>query len=57
MKARWSKYLQKQVYECSRVFFLENHADRRETSTLNGKLERTKMPKIMTPTDCLRAYD
>ena len=37
MKARWSKYLWNPVYNFSRVFLLENHYYRRNTSSLNGK--------------------
>jgi hypothetical protein len=40
-----------------RVFLLEDHPYRRETSTFNGKLERTWRPKIMTLIDWLRAYE
>jgi hypothetical protein len=45
------------VYDCSRVFLPEEHPYRRETSTFNGKPERTQRPAIMTPTEWLRAYE
>ena len=57
MKARWSKDLRYPVYDCSRVFLLEEHPYRKETSTFNGKLERTHRPPIMTLAEWLRAYE
>jgi hypothetical protein len=45
------------VYNFSRVFLPEQHPYRRETSTFNGKPERTQRPAIMTPTKWLRAYE
>jgi hypothetical protein len=45
------------VYNFSRVFLLEEHPYRRETSTFNGKLERTQRPTIMTPKKWLREYE
>jgi hypothetical protein len=45
------------VYNCSRVFLLEDHPYRRVASTFNGKPERTWRPEIMTPTNWNRAYD
>ena len=57
LKARWSNDLQKPVYDCSRVFLPEEHPYRRETYYFNGKWERTQRPPIMTPDDCLRAYE
>jgi hypothetical protein len=57
LKARWSNHLRKLVYDCSRVFLPEEHPYRRETSTFNGKLERTQRPTIMTPTEWLREYE
>ena len=57
IKARWSKYLGKPVYEYSRVFPPEDHPYRRVASAFNGKQERTQRPKTMTPSDWIRAYD
>ena len=45
------------MYDYSKVFVLEEHPYKRETSTLNGKLERTQRHAIMTPTYCLREYE
>ena len=39
LKSRWSKDLQKLVYDFSRVFLQEEHPYRRETYVLNGKRE------------------
>jgi hypothetical protein len=57
LKARWSNHLQKPVYDCSRVFLLEQHPYIRETSTFNGKPERPQRPAIMTLAEWLRAYE
>jgi hypothetical protein len=40
-----------------RVFLPEEHPYRRETSSFNGKPERTQRPAIMTPKEWLRAYE
>jgi hypothetical protein len=41
-----------------RVFLQEDHPYRRVASSFNGKPNRTRrVPKIMTPTDWIRAYD
>jgi len=37
-------------------FHLEEHPYRRETSTFNGKPERTLMPTIVTLVECIREY-
>jgi hypothetical protein len=45
------------VYDCSRVFLLEDSPYRRVASTFNGKPKRTQRPEIMTPAYWIRAYD
>jgi len=45
------------VYNCSRVFLLEDHPYRRVASNFNGKPKRTQRPEIMTPTNWNREYD
>ena len=57
IKARWSNHLRKTMYDCSKAFLLEDHPYRRVASDFNGKPERTQRPKIMTPTNYIRAYD
>ena len=57
LKARWSKDLRKTAYNYSRVFLPEEHPYRRETSTLNGKQERTQRPPITTPAEWIREYE
>ena len=51
IKARWSKHLGKPVYDCSRVFLLEDHPYGRVASCFNGKLERKQRHETMTPVD------
>ena len=45
------------VYDCSRVFPLEDHPYQRVASAFNGKPKRTQRPETMTPTYWIRAYD
>jgi hypothetical protein len=45
------------MYDYSNVFLLETNPYTRETSTFNGKLERTQMRAIMTPMEWIRAYE
>jgi hypothetical protein len=45
------------VYECSRVFLLEDHPYRRVSYYFNGNPERTQRPAIMTTIYWNRAYD
>ena len=56
-KVRWSKHLQKLVYNFSRVFIQEDHPYRRVASTFNGKPKRTQRTKINSLVDWIRAYD
>ena len=37
LKARWSKDLRKPVYDCSKVFLLEEHPYKRAAYAFNGK--------------------
>ena len=57
LKSRWSNDLRKLVYDCSRVFLLEEHAYRRAISVFNVKLERTQRPAITTLDEWLSAYE
>jgi hypothetical protein len=57
LKARWSNHLQNPVYDFSKVFLPEQHPYKRETSSFNGKPERTQRPAIMTPTKWIREYE
>lgn len=45
------------MYDCSRVFLLEEHPYIRVASAFNGKLERIERPAIMTQIEWLRAYE
>ena len=45
------------MYDCTRVFLPEEHPYRRETSTFNGKPERTQRPTIITPAGWLKACE
>jgi hypothetical protein len=45
------------VYDCLRVFLLEDHPYRRVAFSFNVKIERTRRPEIMTLTNWNRAYD
>ena len=57
LKARWSNDLRKLVYDCFRVFLLEEHPYGRASYSFKGKRERTQRPPITTPAEWLRAYD
>lgn len=57
LKARWSKHLGNLVYDCSRVFLLEDHAYKRVAFAFNGKPKRTQRIETMTLVDWIRAYD
>ena len=56
-KIRWFECLPKLVYDCSRIFLLDDHPYRRATSYFNGKPKRTRRPAILTPTHQLKEYD
>ena len=51
IKARLSNHPRKLMYDCSRLFLLEDHPYRRVAFAFNGKLERTRRPEIMTLVD------
>ena len=47
----------KPMYDCSKVFLLEEHPYRRETSAFNGKRERTQRPAITTLVEWPREFE